>query len=121
MNARSTTLITDVLIVEEQITLSLDELCRACGTHAEQLAALVDEGDYFALLGVHRGATGYEIRRAFLDLRRKFEPSRALRPRTLDLKDDLRRILDVLDEAYEILGDTPRRERYLHALELPPA
>ena len=44
MNARSTTLITDVLIVEEQIDLSLEELCRACGTHAEQLAALVDEG-----------------------------------------------------------------------------
>ncbi len=44
MNARTTTLITDVLIVEEQITLSLDELCRACGTQAEQLAALVDEG-----------------------------------------------------------------------------
>lgn len=44
MNARSTTLITDVLIVEEQIDLSLDELCRACGTQAEQLAALVDEG-----------------------------------------------------------------------------
>jgi chaperone modulatory protein CbpM len=44
MNARSTTLITDVLIVEEQLDLSLDELCRACGTHAEQLAALVDEG-----------------------------------------------------------------------------
>lgn len=84
-------------------------------------SALVDEGDYFALLGIHRGATGYEIRRAFLDLRRKFEPSRALRPRTLDLKEDLRRILDVLDEAYEILGDTPRRERYLRALELPPA
>lgn len=83
-------------------------------------AALVDEGDYFALLGIHRGATHYEIRRAFLDLRRKFEPARALRPRTLDLKEDLRRILDVLDEAFEILGDTPRRERYLRALELPP-
>jgi len=44
MNARSTTLITDVLIVEEQIDLSMDELCRACGTQAEHLAALVDEG-----------------------------------------------------------------------------
>ena len=84
-------------------------------------SALVDEGDYFALLGIHRGATTYEIRRAFLDLRRKFEPARALRPRTLDLKEDLRRILDVLEEAYEILGDGPRRERYLRALELPPA
>ena len=44
MNARTTTLITDVLIVEEQLYLSLEELCRACGTQVEQLAALVDEG-----------------------------------------------------------------------------
>lgn len=44
MNTRTTTLITDVLIVEEQVDLSLEELCRACGTQAEQLAALVDEG-----------------------------------------------------------------------------
>ena len=44
MNTRSTSLITNVLIVEEQVTLSLDELCRACGTQPEQLAALVDEG-----------------------------------------------------------------------------
>lgn len=44
MNTRSTSVITDVLIVEEQLYLSLDELCRACGTQAEQLAALVDEG-----------------------------------------------------------------------------
>lgn len=44
MNARTTTLITDVMIVEEQVTLSLEELCRACSTQAEQLVALVDEG-----------------------------------------------------------------------------
>ena len=44
MNARSTTLITDVLILEEQQDLSLDELCRACQSQVEQLIALVDEG-----------------------------------------------------------------------------
>jgi hypothetical protein len=32
--------------------------------------ALVEEGDYFALLGVARGATSYEIRRAYVELRR---------------------------------------------------
>ena len=41
---------------------------------------LVDEGDYFALLGVPHNATGYEVRRAYLDLRRTFEPSRVLTP-----------------------------------------
>jgi chaperone modulatory protein CbpM len=44
MNVRVTSLITDVVIVEEQVDLSLEALCRACGTQAAQLAALVDEG-----------------------------------------------------------------------------
>ena len=44
MNTHSTTLITDVLIVEEQVELTLDELCRVCSTQVDQLTALVDEG-----------------------------------------------------------------------------
>lgn len=44
MNHRSTTLITDVLIVEEQVDLTLEELCRACSAEVDQLTALVDEG-----------------------------------------------------------------------------
>lgn len=44
MNKGSTTLITDVLIVEEQVELTLDELCRVCSTEIDQLTALVDEG-----------------------------------------------------------------------------
>lgn len=35
--------ITEVLILEEQRDLTLDDLCRACSTQAEQLLALVDE------------------------------------------------------------------------------
>jgi len=83
--------------------------------------ALVEEGDYFAVLGVPRGATSYEIRRAFLDLRRSFEPSRLLTAETADLAGDVRTVLDVLDEAYEILKDTHRRERYRRAIEAGPA
>jgi chaperone modulatory protein CbpM len=45
MNKRSTTLITDVRIVEEQTDLmSIDELCRVCSARIDQLTALVDEG-----------------------------------------------------------------------------
>jgi hypothetical protein len=81
---------------------------------------LVDEGDYFAVLGVPRDATGYEVKRAFLELRRVFEPSRILTPRLSDLEGDVRKIADVLDEAYEILRDSARRERYRRAIELAP-
>jgi len=82
--------------------------------------ALVDEGDYFAVLGVPHAATGYEIRRAFLELRRAFDPARLLTPDLHDLAPDVRKIVMVLEEAYEILRDGARRERYRRAIDASP-
>jgi hypothetical protein len=83
---------------------------------------LVEEGDYFAVLGVARAATPYEIKRAYLELRRSFEPSRVLTAATADVGPSLGLILEVLDEAYEVLRDATRRERYRRAIEAgPPA
>jgi hypothetical protein len=81
---------------------------------------LVDDGDYFAVLGVPRDATGYEVRRAFLELRRAFDPSRVLTPEIADLAGDVRKITVVLEEAYEILKDSTRRDRYRRAIEAVP-
>lgn len=81
---------------------------------------LVDEGDYFSVLGVSRDATSYEVRRAFVELRRAFEPTRILSPRLIDLTDDVRKIVVVLEEAYEILRDGARRERYRRAIDARP-
>jgi hypothetical protein len=50
----------------------------AIRTRIETRKALVEEGDYFALLGVGRNATGYEIRRAYLGLRREYAPETLL-------------------------------------------
>ncbi len=84
--------------------------------------SLVEEGDYFSLLGVPRTATSYEIHRAYLELRRGLEPSRVLNAATADLADDLELIIEVLDEAHDILRDQARRERYRRAIEeKPPA
>jgi hypothetical protein len=82
---------------------------------------IVEDGDYFALLGVAHDATGYEVRRAFLELRRTFEPARILTAEVADLAPDVRKITDVLEEAYEILKDAARRERYRLAIEAVPA
>lgn len=82
--------------------------------------ALVEDGDYFALLGVARGATGYEVKRAYLELRRAFEPARVLTAQTADLVNDVKTIVEVLDEAYEILREPHRRERYRKAIEAGP-
>jgi hypothetical protein len=84
--------------------------------------SLVEEGDYFSLLGVPRSATAYDINRAYLELRRGFEPSRVLNAATADLADDLELIIEVLDEAHDVLRDQSRRERYRRAIEdKPPA
>jgi hypothetical protein len=82
--------------------------------------ALVDEGDYFALLGVARDATQYDLRRAYQTLRKDLDPERVLTAATVDLRDDVDSILEVLDEAYDILRDPVRRERYRRALERAP-
>ncbi|MEO7092390.1 MAG: DUF4388 domain-containing protein, partial [Polyangiales bacterium] len=82
--------------------------------------ALVEDGDYFAILGVPRVATGYEIRRAYVELRRALDPSRVLRPSLGDLVDDLQLVLQVLDEAYDVLKDATRRERYRRAISHEP-
>jgi hypothetical protein len=82
--------------------------------------ALVEDGDYFALLGIPRTATNYEIRRAYLTLRRAFEPSQLLTASTVDLVGDVQTVLEVLDEAYDILRDPNRRERYRRAIEATP-
>jgi hypothetical protein len=81
---------------------------------------LVEEGDYFEVLGVGRDATSYEVKRAFLELRRAFEPSKLLTPGLADLVDDVKKIASVLDEAYEILRDVGRRDRYRRAIDAVP-
>jgi len=81
---------------------------------------LVEDGDYFAVLGIARDATGYEVKRAFLELRRSFDPARPLSPELSDLSGDVRKIAAVLEEAFEILKDGARRERYRRAIEGAP-
>jgi hypothetical protein len=81
---------------------------------------LVQDGDYFAVLGIARDATNYEIRRAYLTLRRAFEPSQLLTGGTADLLDDVQLVIEVLDEAYEVLREPHRRERYRRAIEAAP-
>ena len=82
--------------------------------------AVIEDGDYFALLGVPKTATGYEIRRAYLELRRAFEPRRILTAATANLADNLQTVIEVLDEAYDILREPGRRDRYRRAIEAGP-
>lgn len=81
--------------------------------------ALVEDGDYFSILGVSRSATSYEIDRAHHELLLEYADHR-LSARTVHLKEDLRLLRETIDEAHLVLRDDVRRLRYRAALEALP-
>lgn len=89
--------VTEVLILEEQHDLTLDALCRACGTEADQLLALVDEG-VLTPIGAQRSGwrfSGVQLRRARVAVRLQRDlgvnvAGAALALELLDELDDLR-------------------------------
>lgn len=74
---------------------------------------LVTEADYFALLGVRRDATGFEIRRAYQAARRDFAPEGFPPDLRRELARELEEIGSVLDEAFRVLRDDRLRQTYL--------
>jgi hypothetical protein len=85
---------------------------------AERLR-LAREADYFALLGLDRGATRADVRRACTELGRTFADE-ALEPRTrATMAAELAELRSALDEARDILCDDALRSAYLAHLEDP--
>lgn len=74
---------------------------------------LVTEADYFALLGVRRDATAFEIRRAYQSARRDFAPETFPADLRRELAQELDDISNVLDEAFRVLRDDRLRGTYL--------
>ncbi|HEX7841841.1 MAG TPA: DUF4388 domain-containing protein, partial [Kofleriaceae bacterium] len=74
---------------------------------------LVTEADYFALLGVRRDATGFEIRRAYQSARRDFAADCFPGDLRRELARELDDIAHVLDEAFRVLRDDRLRQTYL--------
>jgi DnaJ-class molecular chaperone len=62
--------------------------------------------DYYSLLGVSRGASADEIKKAYRKLAMKFHPDK--NPGDKKAEDQFKKIT----EAYEVLSDTKRREMY---------
>ena len=105
-------------------TVAQDSVALDAAAIRERIAArlaLVREGDYYAVLGVARGATDHEIRLAHDRLRDELDPARIITGRTADLSDDLDLIIEVVDEAHEVLSDPARRDRYLAAIQATPS
>ncbi|MEO7734386.1 MAG: DUF4388 domain-containing protein, partial [Kofleriaceae bacterium] len=74
---------------------------------------LVTDADYFALLGVRRDATGFEIRRAYQAARRDFAADCFPGDLRRELARELDDIAHVLDEAFRVLRDDQLRQHYL--------
>jgi hypothetical protein len=74
---------------------------------------LVTEADYFALLGVRRDATAFEIRRAYQAARRDFAADCFPQDLRRELARELEDIAGVLDEAFRVLRDDRLRQTYL--------
>ena len=74
--------------------------------------AQVQDGDYFAILGLGRDASSREVARAFERLKREFAPERFADPLRQELSDALSEIGEVLDEAHRVLADDEVRASY---------
>ena len=74
---------------------------------------LVAEADYFALLGVRRDATGFEIRRAYESAMRDFDADAFPPELRAELGMEIAEIASVLDEAFRVLRDDRLRGAYL--------
>lgn len=74
---------------------------------------LVTDADYFALLGVRRDATGFEIRRAYQAARKDFAADCFPHDLRRELARELDDIAHVLDEAFRVLRDDRLRQTYL--------
>jgi len=80
---------------------------------------LVEDGDYFDILGIAHSATTYEVERAREELLVRYSEKR-LTSRTLHLRDEIQLLREVIEEAHLVLKDDVRRWRYRKAIEASP-
>ncbi len=73
---------------------------------------LVQEADYFQLLGVRNDATAFEVRRAYESALGQFGVESFPQPLQQELAEELDEIAEVLEEAFVILSDDRTRSTY---------
>lgn len=79
----------------------------------KELAARLDQLDYFEVLGVPRDAVLADIKEQYHSLQRAYHPDTFYQSPDTELKEAVFRIAKRLSEAYVVLRDPTRRERYL--------
>jgi preprotein translocase subunit Sec63 len=95
---------------------------REVGSRAIDLARLRDKldqvrrADYFAILGVPRDGTPYEVREAAERLLAEFDPGRFHGVSDPGLRERLEEVRRVVAEARNVLSDEALRSEYVEAL-----
>ncbi|MCB9651995.1 MAG: DnaJ domain-containing protein [Deltaproteobacteria bacterium] len=92
--------------------LDESQLGKRLGKRVRTMHRLLDEVDYYQLLGVERGASQADLQRAYFDLSLEFHPDRFFLLRSGDLKEKIYVIYRRIGEAYRILADEERRQAY---------
>lgn len=82
---------------------------------------LVSGGDYFALLGVTRGVSRKELKRAYFRVSKEFHPDRHYNHKLGSFGPWLRRIFETANDAFEILSNDTKRATYLAEMGEEPS
>jgi CheY-like chemotaxis protein len=92
--------------------LDESQLGKRLARRIEQIYRLLDELDYYQLLGVEPEAKIREIRDAYFEMSLEFHPDRFFLLRSGELKERIYAIYRRVSEAYAVLSDERRREMY---------
>lgn len=85
----------------------------------EERAGQLDALDYFEILRLPRGAGAAEVKAAYYRESRSFHPDRFAALPSPDLRELVARIYRRVNEAYTVLRDDDRRQRYLAEVSGP--
>jgi len=85
----------------------------------EHRYGLLDDLDYFQVMGLSIGATPADIKRAFHHESRTYHPDRFFQSPDLALREKVETVYKRVTEAYFVLRDDTRRKRYLSDITGP--